>query len=147
MKYIVKNKWLYYLIQFTWGLPMNIIGGLVFLVLIIFFKKKPQRFHNCWYIVMGDYWGGVSFGTFFILDEDLSEHTMYHESGHGLQNLVWGPLMPFVICLPSAIRYWYREYLVKSGKKAGYWALPDYDSIWFEGQASKWGKKYYKGEE
>lgn len=51
--------------------------------------------------------------------------------------------MPFVICIPSATRYWYREYLWKTDK-AKYKTLPDYDEIWFEGQATKWGETYVK---
>ena len=45
--------------------------------------------------------------------------------------------MLFVITIPSVIRYWYRNWALAQGKK-----LPDYDAIWFEGQATKWGKKY-----
>ena len=44
--------------------------------------------------------------------------------------------MPFVICIPSAARYWYREYLWHFNKEK-YRKLPPYDSIWFEGQATK----------
>lgn len=60
MGYIVRHKWLYYLLQFTWGLPMNIVGSLVFLVLIIFARKKPIRIYNCWHIRIGKNWGGLN---------------------------------------------------------------------------------------
>jgi hypothetical protein len=76
-----------------------------------------------------------------LCDENAGEHTMAHECGHGLQNCIWGPLFPFVIAIPSAVRYWYREFLHKHNK-AKYVLLPDYDAIWFEGQATKWGKTY-----
>lgn len=69
-----------------------------------------------------------------------------HEWGHGIQNIILGPLMPFLVAIPSCIRYWYRELLVRSGEKK-YADLPDYDSIWFEGWATKLGKKYYKAED
>lgn len=49
--------------------------------------------------------------------------------------------MPFVICIPSAIRYWYREFIWHFNKEK-FNKLPEYDAIWFEGQATKWGKKY-----
>ena len=49
--------------------------------------------------------------------------------------------MPFVICIPSAIRYWYREFIWHCNKEK-FNKLPEYDAIWFEGQATKWGKKY-----
>ena len=52
--------------------------------------------------------------------------------------------MPFVICIPSAIRYWYRE--LKYYRK-GLYPETDYDSIWFEGQATKWGNKVYNRKE
>jgi hypothetical protein len=54
--------------------------------------------------------------------------------------------MPFLVAIPSFIRYWYRELLVRSGEKK-YADLPDYDSVWFEGWATKLGKKYYKVED
>ena len=41
------------------------------------------------------------------------------------------------------IRYWYRELIVRSGKKK-YSELPDYDSIWFEGWATRLGEKHFK---
>lgn len=139
MKTIVKTKWLYYLLQFTWGLPMNIIGALVFAVLIVFGGKKPVKFHNCWYIEIGKNWGGLELGTFFLVDSSGYEETKYHEAGHALQNIVWGPLFPFVIGIPSAIRYWYFRLTPNKNH-------PSYDSIWFEGQATAWGRKYYSSE-
>ena len=132
MEKIVNNKFLYYLLQFTWGLLMNIVGSLVFTFLIIFAHKKPKKFHNCWYISVGKRWGGLELGTFFLIDSGESASTKYHESGHAIQNIIWGPLFPFIIGIPSAIRYWYRK--LTPNKKH-----PPYDSIWFEGQATKWG--------
>lgn len=140
MRYIVNNKWLYYLIQFTWGLLMNIIGLMVFAFLIIFRKKKPKKFRNCWYIAVGKNWGGLEFGTFFLIDEHEHLSTKYHEAGHGLQNIIWGTLYLFVIFIPSSIRYWYREHFYyRKGKTPKTY----YDDIWFEGQATNWGYKYY----
>jgi hypothetical protein len=47
------------------------------------------------------------------------------------------------ISLASAIRYWYREYLVRvKGKK--YSELPDYDSAWYEGMATELGNQHAK---
>ena len=135
MSYIIKHKWLYYLLQFTWGIVMNIIGALVFLVLICC-GYKVKRFCNNFCIVIGKNWGGLSLGCFFLIDESESDRTIRHESGHALQNIIWGPLMPFVICIPSAIRYWYRRLTPNKKHKP-------YDSIWFEDQATRWGYKYY----
>jgi hypothetical protein len=46
-----------------------------------------------------------------------------------------------LISLASAIRYWYREYLIQI-QKVPYYTLPDYDDIWFEGTATYLGNHY-----
>ena len=138
MERIVNNKKLFYTLQFTWGLLMNIIGLLVFAVLIIFKKKKPKKFHNHYYIPMDGNWG-LEMGLFFLCDKDESTYILRHEAGHGLQNIIFGPFTIF-IWLASIIRFNYRELRVKLGLKNN----TDYDSIWFEGQATELGYKYYK---
>ena len=134
MKKIVKNKKLFYTLQFTWGLVMNIIGLLVFAFLIVFKKKKPKKFYNHYYIPMDGNWG-LELGMFFLSDKTEDEYILHHEAGHGLQNIVFGPFTLF-IWIASVIRFNYRN-LTKNKKH------PPYDSIWFEGQATKWGYKYY----
>lgn len=140
----IKNI-LFWVISLTWGLLLTIIGLLVAVVLMVT-GHKPQRFHQFIYFKVGENWGGVNFGPIFIVDKHTHESTWRHEAGHGLQNIMLGPLMPFVVAIPSAIRYWYRVYLVKSKKKANF-ELPPYDAIWFERWATKLGDKYYKTEE
>ena len=87
--------------------------------------------------------GRSGIGFFFLCDERDRESIKCHEFGHAVQNCYWGILMPFVICIPSAIRYWYRRYMT-SVKKIPESTLPDYDSVWFEGQATRLGKAYIK---
>ena len=67
-------------------------------------------------------------GCFFLCDEESKndDHVRGHEMGHGLQNCLWGPLGIFVIFIPSAIRYWYRE--LKFYRK-GLIPLTQYDDI------------------
>ena len=138
MKLIFKRI-LFYIISFTWGGVMTTIG-LVFLLVTLPFGKFGV-YHGRIYKRIGKNWGGVELGCFFLCDNSADEYLLAHESGHGLQNCLWGPLMPFVICIPSAIRYWYREFLWRFNKEK-FNKLPDYDAVWFEGQATKWGKKY-----
>lgn len=66
---------------------------------------------------------------------------MAHECGHGIQNIIFGPLFPFLVAIPSVIRYWYREVIWRKDRER-YFQLPKYDDIWFEGQATRWGDKY-----
>lgn len=140
MKFIIKHKILFYTLQLTWGLLLNLLGFIIALCLICT-KHKPIRFGNNFYFKVGKTWGGLELGIFFLCGRlDDSHHLKCHESGHGIQNIIWGPLFPFVICIPSAIRYWYRE--LRYYRKGKY-PKTDYDDIWFEGQATKLGEKYY----
>lgn len=133
----MKNKYLYYILSWTWGLPMTLLGVMVALVLIIC-GYKPKKCGYCYYFEICENWGGIEFGMFFLTEKNPPEYITAHEVGHSLQNCLWGVLMPIVISIPSAIRYWYRRIRVKIGKPctAGY-----YD-IWFERQASEWGTKF-----
>ena len=187
------NKPLYYILNCTWGCIMTLIGAVIALSLLCI-GKKPKKHAGCTYFNVGKSWGGVELGCFFLTDEHDSKHTRNHEFGHSLQNCLWGPLFPFVVCIPSAIRYWLREFKTQRGKKmysailtvcialigVALLLIPltvfdiigcllisysiiimvwlfkteipkyasgkhvDYDSIWFEGQASTWGEKVSK---
>lgn len=132
---------LFYILSFTWGGIMSWIGVIVLLILLPFKNTQLKTYHGRIYMVVGENWGGLELGCFFLCGKNMGEHTLAHEAGHGLQNCIWGPLMPFVICIPSAIRYWHRTILMKKDYNK-YLTLPDYDSVWFEGQATNWGYKY-----
>ena len=116
---------------------MTLIGCIVALVLVIA-GYKPKRFGWCWYFEVGENWGGLELGAFFLVCKNAGIHVKYHEHGHAIQNCWFGFLMPFIVCIPSAARYWYREYL-HSMKGVKYSDMPLYDSIWFEGQATRIG--------
>lgn len=88
---------------------MTGIGAVVALVLMIS-GYKPKRHAGSIYFNVGRSWGGAELGLFFLTDDQDSDSVKDHEFGHSLQNCLWGPLMPFVISLPSAARYWLREF-------------------------------------
>ena len=134
------SKKTFYLLSFTWGLPMTLLGCLVAAVLVCA-GYKPKRFGWCWYFEIGEDWGGLELGVFFLKCRNAGHHVMCHEHGHALQNTLFGVLMPFVVCIPSATRYWYREYLYRV-KGVQYNEMPDYDNIWFEGQATRIGTEF-----
>lgn len=191
------SYFVYWLIQCTWGLPMTLIGAIIALGLLIS-GHKPKHLGPTVYFEVGENWGGVELGGFFLCDKHSPLETKYHECGHSLQNMIWGPLMPFVVCLPSAARYWLFNFnsplaraiyvsllllagIVVSTSGAAVFALiggfktivilfevlrmyfisltiwlnifqlpqfyknnyPDYDKVWFEGQATEWGTKIY----
>jgi len=123
---------------------MTLIGAVAALVLLAT-GHKPKTFHGLVYFEVGRGWGGVELGAFFVVNKGAGASIKRHESGHGVQNIILGPLMPFVICIPSAARYWYREWVVATKRKKAS-DLPPYDSIWFEGWATALGNKYFKTE-
>lgn len=138
MKLILKRIG-FYALSFTWGIIPSLIGGLIILTLLPF--GKVRTFHGRVYAVVGNNWGGLEFGCFFLICKTCAnnDYLRAHEMGHGLQNCLWGPLGIFVINIPSAIRYWYRE--LKYERK-GLTPPTGYYDIWFEKQASDWGLKY-----
>ena len=127
-------KWLFVALSVTWGAPMTILGALVALGLILT-GHKPRRHGGCIYFAVGENWGGLELGLFFLTDGNATEHTKNHELGHALQNCLWGVFYPVTIFLWSIARYWYREIRTRSGRKN----TTPYDAIWFEGQATRWG--------
>lgn len=132
-------RWLYYLIHWTWGIVENIIGSIL-LIIFLCTGAKISKYRNAIQVQTKFNWGGsFEMGMFFFLGKNC-QSTIPHEYGHTIQVLWWGPLFLFVIALPSAIRYWYREIIYKTDKEK-YYNLPEYDAIWFEGQASDIGKR------
>lgn len=132
---------MYYLIQFTWGLPLNIIGFIVYIILSKIYKFQSYKYRKAFYVVVPWNFGGVSLGI-FIIHGEKNYDLKIHEYGHSIQNLIWGWLMPVVIAIPSAIRYWYRKFLIKIGKTL----KTSYYDIWFEKQATELGTRASKNE-
>ncbi|MBQ1476352.1 MAG: hypothetical protein IIZ21_03615 [Firmicutes bacterium] len=137
MEHVRLNKTAFYLLSFTWGLPTTLAGCLTAAVLRLT-GKHPQRFGWCWYFEVGSHWGGCSMGPFFFKQKEPSRHICIHESGHAIQNCWFGFFMPFLVSIPSSIRYRVHRY-----KRRRHKPLPPYDAIWFEGQATRLGRMYF----
>lgn len=136
------NKKLYYILNCTWGIIMTLIGAITALVLLAL-GYRPTRHGGCFCFEVGEYWGAISLGLVIVCGKNEGEETKNHEFGHTIQNARWGILFPFVIGLPSLIRCTYYNYMYGHDIEK-YKALPDYYSIWFEGEASALGEKYIK---
>ena len=126
---------MFYFLSFTWGLLFTLVGLIVALVLRVL-GHRSKKFVLVRFFEIGKSWGGLNLGLFFITSQNSTFSLRCHEFGHAIQNCMFGPLTPFIICIPSAIRYWYRElHYYRQGKKP----KTDYDDIWFEGQATRLG--------
>lgn len=127
----------FYLLSFTWGLPITLVGLIVAGALVAV-GYIPKRWGACFYFEVGEKWGGVNLGIIFLTRKNPSVYLRNHEHGHAIQNCYLGFIMPFVVCIPSATRYWYRTIRTKLGYKN----KTAYDDIWFEGTATKLGNRY-----
>jgi hypothetical protein len=132
----VRRRWVYYLLQFTWGLPMNVAGLLVAGVMLLC-GKRPYRYGwNYCFEVKGN--AGLELGIFFIAPIGDSVSTKNHEVGHAIQNIYFGPFSIGMVSIPSVLRFWARRIQRLVGRPP----KTDYDDIWFEGQASKSGNEF-----
>ena len=135
------KKFLFYLLQFTWGLPQNLVGLIAFLVM----RKtcRHDRFHNAFvtYVQTAKPFGGVSLGIFIFVNADRTEEwlhdTRIHEYGHTIQSIVLGPIWPFVIALPSVIWGNFPPLFRYRTEKD----VSDY-ALYCEGWANLWGSRF-----
>lgn len=146
MKYIIGG--LMWLMRLTWGVLDSLVGLFIFLFFLIRFGKKLHIGYVAHCIVVevphtpAETGWGLEGGIFIFSNTNSiwnRGYLLYHEWGHCIpQTLVCGPLHPFIVGLPSVIRFWWREHQYKKGKE-----LPPYDSVWFEGTATQWGTSWF----
>ena len=122
---------LFYALQFTWGLSVNLIGLLAFFCCR---RRFPSgRFHNSIVTHLPGNCGGLSLGIFIFLGAQEDRALCAHEYGHTAQCLFLGPLYWIVIVLPSVIWFHcFAGYREKHG-------IP-YDALYCERWATAWGK-------
>ena len=131
---------LFYLVQWTWGLPVNIVGGIAFLICTKIKKHRYQRFGYSYIVYLPWKSGGLSLGLFiFMKDQHKSKkwtyNTRIHEYGHTWQCLLLGPLYYIIIAIPSAV--WCNCFAgYRKNKNVSYYKL--YCESW----ANAWGQKF-----
>lgn len=127
---------LFYLLQFTWGLPVNLIGLLVFLSCRKY--SHSETFHNSIVTYLPGDRGGLSLGIFIFLSTHNTQESRglcAHEYGHTVQCLFLGPLYWVIVAVPSVI--WYHFF---AGYRKKY--RVSYDALYCEHWATAWGKKW-----
>lgn len=123
--------------QWTWGLSVNLIGGLIFLLFLPFCRH--ERFHNAYITYVPARFGGFSMGLFIFMAahgrQPWTYNTRIHEYGHTIQCLVLGPFYWPVVALPSA--FWCN---VLEGYRRRHHI--SYYKLYCESWANKWGEKW-----
>ncbi len=137
------KKLIFYILSLTWGSIMTLIGGIVALVLVCL-NHRPSVHGGCLCFEVGYGWGAISLGLVIICSKSSADaDTKNHEFGHAIQNAILGPLFIVFVAIPSFVRCQYYNWMYTHNRKK-YYTLPDYDSIWFEGGATRLGEKYIK---
>lgn len=129
-----RSRAVFYLLSFTWGLPVA-LGGCLCAGLLFLSGKRPKRYGWDFCFDRKVDWG-LDMGLFFIADASGTRRLLDHEHGHTIQNIWLGPFMPFAVCLPSTTRFWFRRIAAKVGKRP----KTGYDDVWFEGSATSSGR-------
>lgn len=125
----------FYFLQFTWGLPVNLAGLLLFLCCR---GSRHEKFHNSVVTCLPGDFGGLSLGVFIFLgvqNADERRRLCVHEYGHTIQCLFLGPLYWILVVLPSAV--WYHLFSGYRKRRQ----IP-YDALYCERWATAWGKKW-----
>lgn len=100
---------LFVLLQWTWGLPQNLVG---LLVLLLLGRQERFRFHGAVVTLfkknrLFSQNGAFSLGTFIFIPqswgEDFCRRIAIHEYGHTVQSMILGPLYLPAVGLPSVI--------------------------------------------
>ncbi|MDR3313922.1 MAG: hypothetical protein LBS96_05640 [Oscillospiraceae bacterium] len=136
---------LFWLLSLTWGLPATLAGAALSLVCLAR-GNRPKIFHGNLYFEHVRPRGSNNLGPFFFLADNAMAFTPYHEAGHGLQNILYGPLFFLVVGVPSEI--WYHRFLrAHAAQIAAGWSDNErriaYDKHPIERQASRWGAQVY----
>ena len=128
------NKYIFYLLQWTWGIIANLIGLIVFLFMLCF-KCSMFYYHNSIYLEHKlKIHGHFSLGCFCFITTNYNIDSLNHESGHSLQNAVYG-IFYLVIALMSALRFLIKYQILNKNTS-------DYYNVWYEKEASDWGGLY-----
>lgn len=132
-------------VRLTWGLLDTLVGFFIFLFFCITSRPKIGYIANTIIVevpIRKDIWFGFSSGAFIFSNTNSIWHGDYllcHEWGHSWpQLLLCGPLHPFVVTIPSIIRFWWRAAQERKGRE-----LPPYDNVWFEATATQWGIEWF----
>ena len=130
---------LFYIIQWTWGLSVNIVGGIAYLICTAVLKRPHQRFGKAFIVYLPWNAGGLSMGLFIFVKDghtkpEWTYNTRIHEYGHTWQCLLLGPLYYIVIAIPSVI--WCNVF-------GGYRKKHNisYYKLYCEAWANAWGQK------
>ena len=134
------RRFLFYLIQFTWGLPQNLVG----LGFFLFYRLRGCP-HFSYQGAVVTIWtnptGSMSMGRYLFLEPSWTpkDHDLLaHEYGHTIQSLFFGPLYLLTVGLPSVL--WAGLPCFRNMRRKG----RSYYSVYPEKGATRLGQRFAK---
>lgn len=116
------KKFLFYLIQWTYGIIQNLLGLIVFL----FFIFKKHHIYRCSVITVWNFKNSLSLGMFIFSNDINNLYIIKHEYGHSIQSLILGPFWLLIIGIPSIL--WCSLFSLRIIKNIDYYSF--YSERW-----------------
>ena len=119
----------FYMLQWTWGLPVNLIGLIAFLICQLR-GRRTEKFGYAYIAYVPWKAGGLTLGLFIFMREDhpnemWTYNTRIHEYGHTWQTLTLGVFYWLVIAIPSFVWCNFFEGYRKKNNKSYYVFYPE----------------------
>ncbi len=142
------RRFLFTLVQLTWGLPQTLLGFLLYLYWLP--RAKTRYLYHGAIVTEWTAGGGISLGLFVFLSEKASHYitdnrilteaeskagVRVHEYGHCVQSLLLGPLYLIAVGLPSYL--WANLPALRKLRRE---KVLSYYAIWPEKQANTLGE-------
>lgn len=116
------KKFLFYLIQWTYGIIQNLLGLIVFLLFVL----KKHHIYRCSVITVWNFKNSLSLGMFIFSNDINNLYIIKHEYGHSIQSLILGPFWLLIIGIPSIL--WCTLFSLKIIKNIDYYSF--YSERW-----------------
>lgn len=136
------NLFLYYLLQYTWGIIQNILGFLLYVVLSLRKKRRLRGLFNGARILSWDNNGSLALGRYIFISNYIVGNpirVIVHEYGHTIQSCILGPFYIPIIGIPSLL--WAKMPNFRRNRLRGRYT---YSSFYPEKWANHLGRKYTK---
>ena len=96
------KTFIYYFLQFTWGIIQNVIGLLLWITLFIINPNRKKKTFYGALVTEWKYKSSLGLGIFIFLGYD-NDRLLVHEYGHTIQSMILGPLFLPLVGIPSFI--------------------------------------------
>lgn len=116
------KKFLFYLIQWTYGIIQNLLGLIVFLLFVL----KKHHIYRCSVITVWNFKNSLSLGMFIFSNDINNLYIIKHEYGHSIQSLILGPFWLLIIGIPSIL--WCSLFSLRIIKNIDYYSF--YSERW-----------------